>query len=138
GPDVLADLSHPLVRGAHEGSDAVIERDVDDVDDGARVLELHRLCPRARLGHVIDAEELVVAQQEQVHLVPGHRALLRPKSPRRPVGLGGTELPPASAASPRESARILSMTASVCAATSKGLRTAAGSLARTASTNARI
>ncbi len=44
------------------------------------VLEAQRLGPRLLLGHVVDAEELVVAEQQPVHPSPIPLARLRPRT----------------------------------------------------------
>ena len=42
-------------------------RNPDDAHDLAQVLKAHGLLPRLFLGHVIDAEELIVAEQDFIH-----------------------------------------------------------------------
>ncbi len=69
-PDVVADRLDPVVGGAHEGADALVIGRVEHLDDRGGVLELHRLGAGLLLGHVVDAEELVVAEQQPVHGVP--------------------------------------------------------------------
>ena len=66
-PDVIADLSDPLMRRAHESPDPFFVRCIEYIDDGARVLKAHCLSARLLLGHVIDAKELVVAEQKAIH-----------------------------------------------------------------------
>ncbi len=67
GAHVVADRGDAVVRRAHEGADALVVRGVQDVDDGLDRLEAHRLGARLLLRHVVDAEELVVAEQQAVH-----------------------------------------------------------------------
>ncbi len=66
GADHFRNLRHPVVGGAHEGGDALVVRGVEDLHDGAEVLEAHLLAARLLLGHVVHAEELVVAEQNSI------------------------------------------------------------------------
>lgn len=95
---MLADLGDPLVRRAHERANAVVERDLDDPDDRLGVLEADGLSPRLLFRHVVDAEELIVTQQQSVHLrvrgrarhdlLHGHAVLRFPNMPRRVAATG--------------------------------------------------
>ena len=70
GAHVVADLGDAVVRGAHERAHAGVVGGVEHVDHGVERLEAHRLRPRLLLRHVVDAEELVVAEQQAVHQDP--------------------------------------------------------------------
>ena len=43
-------------------------RVVQNLDDGVDILKAHRLAARLFLGHMIDAEELIVAEKDAFHL----------------------------------------------------------------------
>ena len=88
GANDVGDLADAVMRRAHESPDTLGERDVEDVDDRLRPLEAHRPGARLFLRHVVDAEELIVAEQQAVHLmrgrfVQGHRV----SHQRRPISL---------------------------------------------------
>src|SRR6478752_1800196 len=139
---VLADLGDSVMGRAHERADPIVEGLVENADDGCRVLEPEGLGPRLFLRHVVDAEELVVAQQQPVECGPllgrcgnvtgGHPAFLLSHLNRtRPARPGGsrTDVSPFI-----ESVRIISSTESVMAALSKVL-TPSCSPSRTRATN---
>jgi hypothetical protein len=60
--DVRADLSDSVMRRAHEDVDSAVVGDVQQIDDFADIRKADGLRPRLFLGHVIDAEELVVTE----------------------------------------------------------------------------
>ena len=64
----VADLGDPVVGGAHEGADLLVVGVVEHGHDRRCVLERDLLGARLLLGHVVDAEELVVAEEQSVHL----------------------------------------------------------------------
>ena len=66
-PDDVTDLADPVVRGAHERAYALVVGDVEHLHDRVDVLEAHLLRPGLLLRHVVDAEELVVAEEQPVH-----------------------------------------------------------------------
>ena len=63
GAHMVANPGDAVMRGAHEGANALVVGDIDDFDDRPDVLELHGLGAGALLGHVIDAEKLIVPEK---------------------------------------------------------------------------
>ncbi len=57
------------MRRAHERPHALVVGGVEDIDHGADLLEAQRLSARLLLGHVVHAEELVVAKEQSIHQV---------------------------------------------------------------------
>ena len=45
---------------------------MEHVHDGVDVLEAHQLLTRLFLGHVVHAEELIVAEKDAVHRLAAH------------------------------------------------------------------
>src|SRR6185437_11075522 len=72
GAEMIADFADPIVRRTDERAKAFLVRDVERRQHGREVLKPYRLRARLLLGHVVDAEELVVAEKHAVH---GHDAL---------------------------------------------------------------
>ena len=69
-PDVVAHLRNLCVRRAHEDPNPRIDRELEHLDDRACLLESNRLSARLLFGHVIDAEELVIAKKHSLHAAP--------------------------------------------------------------------
>jgi uncharacterized membrane protein len=66
--DMVPDLGDAVMGSAHEGAHAGVVGGVDHRHHRVQILEAHRLGARFLLGHVIDAKELVVAEQQSIHL----------------------------------------------------------------------
>ena len=62
GTHAIANLRDPVMGRAHETAGAQVSRCLQHSHDLIEILEAHRLLARLLLGHVIDAEELVVAE----------------------------------------------------------------------------
>jgi hypothetical protein len=60
---VFAYPPNPIVGRAHKGANALTEGSVQHSEHGFDIAEAKRLSAGTLLGHVVDAEELVVAQQ---------------------------------------------------------------------------
>ncbi len=82
-PHVIADRGHPVVRRAHERAHAGVVGGIEDVDHGVERLEAHRLGARLLLRHVVDAEELVVAEEQAIHQEPFRASRLTDGARRR-------------------------------------------------------
>ena len=74
--DVIAHLGDPLVRRTHEGANALVVGVVEHLDDRVDVLEAHGLRPRLLLRHVVDAEKLVVSEEQPIHRQCPHAGTL--------------------------------------------------------------
>ncbi len=61
-PDAIADFRHAVVRRAHEDADTLVVSTIQNVHDGLQILEAHGLRPSLFFGHVVDAEELIIAE----------------------------------------------------------------------------
>ena len=66
-PNPVTNLCDAVVGGAHERRHAVVVGEVEHLHDGVEVLETNLLGACLLLGHVVHAEELVVAEEESVH-----------------------------------------------------------------------
>ena len=62
GAHAIANLRDPVMGRAHEPARAQVSRCLQHSHDFIEVLEAHRLLARLFLGHVIDAEELIIAE----------------------------------------------------------------------------
>src|SRR4029079_5971045 len=54
-------------RRAHKCPDTLLVNDIKDVNDCLQILKAHGLLPRFLLGHMIDAEELIIAEKNSIH-----------------------------------------------------------------------
>jgi len=63
----IAHLGYTIMRRAHEDVDSAVIGDIQQIDNFLDICKAHGLRPRLFLGHVIDAEELVVAEQQPIH-----------------------------------------------------------------------
>ena len=95
---------------------------VEHLDDRGDVLEAHRLRARLLLRHVVDAEELVVAEQQRdpSALMPPATSENRRPETLAPAG-GRSPAPRGRSRRLRASARIIPIVSSVIAALSKSL-----------------
>jgi hypothetical protein len=55
------------MRRAHEDVDSTVIGGVQQINDFLDIPEADGLRPRLFLGHVIDAEELIIAEQYSIH-----------------------------------------------------------------------
>src|SRR5262249_8073711 len=67
GAEMSAYLGDALVRRAHKGFDSLGIGHIEYLENRGGVLKAHRLRARLFFGHVIDAEELIIADENSVH-----------------------------------------------------------------------
>ena len=115
GTPMVADLGNAVVRGAHEGLDTLIVGGIKDIDDGLDILKAHRLGTRLVFGHVVDAEKLVVTEQQTIH---GNLRIQSQAKKKRFLRLGAAaSAAPQVVAGPRAaSATMVAITSSVATA----------------------
>jgi hypothetical protein len=62
-----ADLSDSIMRRAHEDMDSAVIGGIQQINDFLDIRKADGLRTRLFLGHVIDAEELIIAEQYSIH-----------------------------------------------------------------------
>ena len=64
---MITDCRDPFVRGAHKGVNTRVVRHVQNLNDALVILEADRLGLGLFFGEMVDAEELIVAEEDSFH-----------------------------------------------------------------------